>query len=355
MKSRYFQFIVLLTLVLSACGGKAASTSTSAATQQPPKNTSTIQASLPATSVTAPTLALPAISPTAPPTNLPDCTDDATFITDITVPDGTNLNPETTYTKIWRISNSGTCAWNSDYSLVFASGEKSGAPDSTPLAYTVPGETLDISVELTTPTQKGTATTNFQLRSPSGKLIAISGGIYLYVSVYVSANTVPTVSNPAATQPAATSTSSGGGAGSACPYTTDLSRVANVVTAINNYRAQNGLSAYHVNPLLTQAAKSHAADIACNNLFGHNGSDGSTTASRVAATGYAASTLTENVYGSFPPLDGPGVVAWWATDQVDPRHNENLISISYTEIGVAYGFYNNFGYYVVVFAASRNN
>jgi uncharacterized protein YkwD len=352
MKSISFHLIVLLTLVLSGCGGKAASTSTSAATQPPPLNDASTN---PAIAVTTPTLTLPAISPTAPPTNQPDCTDDATFVSDITVPDGTNFNPETTYTKTWRISNSGTCSWNSDYSLVFASGEKSGAPDSKPLAYTAPGGTLDISVELTTPTQKGTATTNFQLRSPSGKLIAISGGIYLYVSVYVSANTVPTVSNPAATEPASTATSSGGGASGACPYTTDRFKVANAITAINNYRAQNGLPAYHVNPLLTLAAETHAADMACNNLFGHNGSDGSSAVSRVGATGYVASTVTENVYGSFPPLDGPDVVAWWASDQIDPRHNENLISTKYIEIGVAYTFYNEFGYYVVDFAASRNN
>ena len=339
MMSRSVFLTILLALVLSACSGQVTSTSTT--TQPPTTANSTIQDPAPATAG-----AVPPVAPTLSPTNPPDCTDDATFVDDLTVPDGTNFNPETAYTKTWRISNSGTCAWNSDYSMVFTFGEKSGAPDSTPLKYTAPGETLDISVDLTTPAQNGTATTNFQLRNPAGKLISISGGIYLYVSVYVSPDAAPTASGSTATQPAST-----GSAGGACPYTTDPSKAADAISAINSYRAQNGLPALSVNPLLTLAAEKHAADMACNNLFGHTGSNGSSAVSRVAGAGYAASSVAENVYGSYPPLSGPGVVAWWATDQTDIRHNENLISTKYTEVGLAYAFHNNFGYYVVDFAA----
>jgi uncharacterized protein YkwD len=41
-----------------------------------------------------------------------------------------------------------------------------------------------------------------------------------------------------------------------------------------------------------KAAQSHANDMACNQLFGHTGSDGSTVASRVAASGYKAASST---------------------------------------------------------------
>jgi uncharacterized protein YkwD len=41
---------------------------------------------------------------------------------------------------------------------------------------------------------------------------------------------------------------------------------------------------------------------------------------------------------------------WWAADAADPRHNENLLSTKYKEIGLGYAFYNNFGYYVIDFA-----
>ena len=105
-----------------------------------------------------------------------------------------------------------------------------------------------------------------------------------------------------------------------------------------------------MNSLLVRAAQRHANDIACNNLFVHTGSDGSTPQSRVADTGYTGSSVTENVYGSYPPLNGQGVVNWWANDKTDPQHNKNLLSNTYTEIGVGYAFFDNFGYYVIVFA-----
>jgi uncharacterized protein YkwD len=123
-----------------------------------------------------------------------------------------------------------------------------------------------------------------------------------------------------------------------------------VAQAINDYRAQNGLPAYTVNAQLSEAAQAHAADMACNQLFSHGGSNGSTPRTRVAASGYAASAVTENVYGSYPPLTPEQVVLWWRTDRQDITHNQNLLSSKYKEIGVGYAFFNNFGYYVVVFA-----
>ena len=41
---------------------------------------------------------------------------------------------------------------------------------------------------------------------------------------------------------------------------------------------------------------------------------------------------------------------WWKNDKTDPKHNLNLLSDTYIDIGVGYAFFNNYGYYVVVFA-----
>jgi len=167
---------------------------------------------------------------------------------------------------------------------------------------------------------------------------------------------VEVASGPTATQGAGSIPVTGSDSGSGfvkvtCPYTTDAAKVAEVIRALNAYRSQNELAAYTVNELLTMAAAAHADDMACNNLFVHKGSNGSTPASRVAASGYIASSVAENVYGSYPPLSGQGAVDWWKNDKTDINHNLNLLSIKYTEIGVGYAFYNNFGYYVLVFAA----
>jgi uncharacterized protein YkwD len=74
-------------------------------------------------------------------------------------------------------------------------------------------------------------------------------------------------------------------------------------------------------------------------------------AQRVAATGYVAAYVGENVYGSNPPLTGQEVVNWWVNDQTDTNHRLNLASDTYIEIGIGYAFFNNYGYYVIVFAS----
>ena len=48
-------------------------------------------------------------------------------------------------------------------------------------------------------------------------------------------------------------------------------------------------------------------------------------------------------------LTGQDAVNWWITDQTDPRHKLNLISDTYIDIGVGYSFFDNFGYYAIVF------
>jgi hypothetical protein len=47
----------------------------------------------------------------------------AQFISDLTVPDGTSYTVGTAFTKTWRLMNVGSCAWTTSYSLVFFNGE----------------------------------------------------------------------------------------------------------------------------------------------------------------------------------------------------------------------------------------
>ena len=51
------------------------------------------------------------------------CIDRVAFVQDVTIPDNTLLQGGQEFEKIWRLRNSGTCAWNSSYSIVFASGD----------------------------------------------------------------------------------------------------------------------------------------------------------------------------------------------------------------------------------------
>lgn len=272
-----------------------------------------------------------------------DCQDSAAFGSDVTVPDGTNISAGTPFTKTWQIENTGTCTWTIQYKLVFAQGDQMDAPGETQIMPpTAPGESIEISVDMVAPEVNGTYRADFQLLDPSGAPLAIDTGTYLWVSIVVGDSTVvsqPTeiVNNP-------------GLANAACGFTTDTARTVDAVNAINAYRSQNGLPPYTVNALLSQAAQAHSEDMACNNLFVHTGSNGSTPETRVAAAGYQAAYVSENVYGRYPAPTGQEAVTWWATDQTDLRHNQNLLSTQYTEIGAGYAFFDNFGYFVIDFA-----
>lgn len=98
----------------------------------------------------------------------------AKYVADVTVPDGTNFSAGAAFTKTWRLKNIGSCTWTTGYSLVFSSGEKMGGPDAVPLPTTVaPGQTVDISVNLTAPSAGGSYRGFWMLKNASGATFGI--------------------------------------------------------------------------------------------------------------------------------------------------------------------------------------
>lgn len=140
----------------------------------------TLTASAPTTTPTlavSPTVTVtPAVTATATstPCNM------ASFIADVTTPDDTSIKVSTPFTKIWRLKNVGSCTWTSGYQLVFDSGDAMGGPASQQLtAGTVaPGQTLDISVNLTAPAAAGTYKGNWKIREPGGTTFGLSTGAF---------------------------------------------------------------------------------------------------------------------------------------------------------------------------------
>ena len=120
------------------------------------------------------------------------CTDLAAFVSDVTYPDGADVEPGESFTKTWRLQNNGTCTWTSSYSLVFSHGDGMNAPASVPLAGAVPpGGTVDLSVNLTAPNSPGTYQGYWLLRNNSGVLFGIgaSGNTAFWVKIDVPAPT----------------------------------------------------------------------------------------------------------------------------------------------------------------------
>jgi len=116
--------------------------------------------------------------------------DDAAFVTDVTVPDGTTVKAGQSFTKTWRISNTGTCAWTAGYRLAFFGGEAMGG-GSTLLGKSVPpGGQTDISVALTAPSANGTYKGDWRMQNASGR--PFGSAVYVQIKVESGGTAVPT-------------------------------------------------------------------------------------------------------------------------------------------------------------------
>jgi hypothetical protein len=113
---------------------------------------------------------------TAVPPPQADC-ERAQFIADVNVPDGTTFAPATPFLKTWRLKNVGTCTWTTGYSLIFDSGERMGGPDSVPMPTNVaPGQTVDVSVNLSAPNAGGTYRGYWKFKNSLGAVFGIGSG-----------------------------------------------------------------------------------------------------------------------------------------------------------------------------------
>lgn len=100
--------------------------------------------------------------------------DAAAFLADVTYADGSLVTRNSTFVKIWRIKNVGTCAWTTSYSVVFSGGDAMNGPAATALTKNVgPGETIDLPVTLKSPNTDGRYRGYWKLRNASGALFGI--------------------------------------------------------------------------------------------------------------------------------------------------------------------------------------
>jgi len=90
----------------------------------------------------------------------------ATFVDDITIPDGIKVAPGSTVRKTWRVKNSGAVAWPEGSKLSWVNGALKGA--CTPVAC-APGAEVDISVDINIPETPGRYSGHFRIASSSGE------------------------------------------------------------------------------------------------------------------------------------------------------------------------------------------
>jgi hypothetical protein len=128
------------------------------------------QAPLPPTAIPTST-PIPATNTPLPTATAVTYCDWVSFVKDVTIPDGSIMDPNETFTKTWRLKNRGTCTWTPDYMLVYTSGSQMGGTTAVRLpGYVSPGQTVDVSVPLVAPDENGKYTGYWMLRNASGTL-----------------------------------------------------------------------------------------------------------------------------------------------------------------------------------------
>jgi uncharacterized protein YkwD len=280
-------------------------------------------------------------------TSAPDCKVQAVLLEDVTIPDNTRVAAGETFTKTWRFKNTGTCHW-SGYTINYLAGDRMGAPDSVPVPDTVTGSTVDVSLDLTAPTTDGSYSAYFTLKTADGESINVGTEKTFWVKIIVGNPSTAPASTPTGTPSSGGTSGNASGVVANCDFSGNTSYTSQVESLINTERQKNGLSTLTVNSLLATAAQGHSADMACNSMLSHSGSDGSYVNTRIAAAGYSASYSEEIIYAG----GGPQIAFdWWMNDKL---HRDAILSTKSTEMGVGYAYLSSSaygGYFTVDFAS----
>lgn len=165
-KQRLFlnRCLILLTGIFSlwACAPQTTPTPFRPPTAAPPTQPLPTTTPIPAlfTAVPTPTVT---ITPTAGP-----CTDNFSFIEDVTVEDGTSFLPGASIDKQWLVQNSGTCNWDETYRLKWVGGDPMGAAEEQALYPARAGTQATLRVTFTAPAESGSYESAWQAVDPNG-------------------------------------------------------------------------------------------------------------------------------------------------------------------------------------------
>lgn len=95
-------------------------------------------------------------------------------LTSETIPDGTIVKPGEVFTKTWTLKNTGTCAWDTSFKIVYMGGDIMGGGFvyNLPL-YTAPGGAQDIDLVLTAPSIPNEYSNEWYLQAADGTLFGV--------------------------------------------------------------------------------------------------------------------------------------------------------------------------------------
>jgi uncharacterized protein YkwD len=115
--------------------------------------------------------------------------------------------------------------------------------------------------------------------------------------------------------------------------TGDAAFEAQVLTLVNQQRANAGCGAVTADSRLTSAARAHSADMANRNYFDHVTPEGVDPGTRITKAGYKWSAYGENIAEGYP--DPQSVMTGWMNS---PGHKANILNCNFKNLGVGLAY-----------------
>ena len=94
--------------------------------------------------------------------------DNAVFVSDISVQDGTEMSPGQSFEKTWLIKNTGFCTWKDGYGPVYGYSEKMGGQARALSATIAPNETAEVTVVFIAPITTGEYQSYWRMANTAG-------------------------------------------------------------------------------------------------------------------------------------------------------------------------------------------
>lgn len=104
------------------------------------------------------------------------------FVSDVSIPDNTTMNPGEIFTKTWRVRNSGSCDWEIGFQFKLTYGDSMDGAALTLSKAVSPGEETDLSIMMTAPNESGSHQGNWRMTTSAGAFF----GDEVYVLIIVS-------------------------------------------------------------------------------------------------------------------------------------------------------------------------
>jgi hypothetical protein len=169
----------LITFLLCGCGQQATATwyvPPSIAPRPPAGNGSPVNSPILSIEQT-PSLTSDVVLPTV----TPPCTDNLTYLEDLTVPDDSVMKAGQIIDKRWQVKNSGTCNWDERYGLKLISGDPMGVEPLQALYPARAGTNAVLRLLFIAPQEAGMYKCQWQAVNPDG--FTFGDGFNMRISV----------------------------------------------------------------------------------------------------------------------------------------------------------------------------